>query len=63
MDFELILVDINEKVCKAFENHFKDVPNVKIVHDKFENLPYFDCMVSAANSFGLMDGTFLSIQI
>jgi O-acetyl-ADP-ribose deacetylase (regulator of RNase III) len=32
------------------------LPNVKIVNDCFENLGQFDCMVSAANSFGLMDG-------
>ena len=27
-----------------------------IVNDRFENLGQFDCMVSTANSFGLMDG-------
>jgi O-acetyl-ADP-ribose deacetylase (regulator of RNase III) len=31
-------------------------PNVKIVNSLFEHLQDFDCMVSAANSHGLMDG-------
>ena len=65
--FELILVDINEKVCDAFAHHFAIYPNVKVVHSRFEEVEYFDCMVSAANSFGLMDGgisdDFLQIEI
>ena len=49
------LVDINPAVTKAWEHAFKDVPEVS-VHccDLFE-LPT-DCVVSAANSFGFMDG-------
>jgi O-acetyl-ADP-ribose deacetylase (regulator of RNase III) len=34
----------------------KNLPRVKVVHSRFEELPEFDCIVSAANSFGLMDG-------
>lgn len=52
----LILVGINPSLCEAWRHYFKDLPNVEIVHDYFANLPQFDCMVSAANSFGLMDG-------
>ena len=52
----LILVDPNEQLCQAFEEHFEGLPEVDVVNDYFENLPEFDCMVSAANSFGLMDG-------
>lgn len=55
-DLRLILVDPNVALCRAFQAAFKDVPNVEIVNDYFERLPIFDCMVSAANSFGLMDG-------
>ena len=40
-NFKLILVDINEKLCEAFKEHFDGLPNVTIVHDKFENLPVF----------------------
>ena len=53
---KLILVDPNILLCRAFTKAFSPFPAVEIVNDYFENLPEFDCMVSAANSFGLMDG-------
>ena len=56
-EFELILVDPNKELCEAWEEKFGDYPNVKIRNDYFEKLETYDCMVSAANSFGLiMDG-------
>ncbi len=56
VDVKLILVDPNEAVCDAWELAFGQGPDVSIVRGPFEALPEFDCMVSAANSFGLMDG-------
>ncbi|MBC7809709.1 MAG: macro domain-containing protein [Burkholderiales bacterium] len=53
---KLILVDLNDGVCDAWREYFKNLPDVEIVNNYFESLPEFDCMVSAANSFGLMDG-------
>ncbi|MEZ4670457.1 MAG: macro domain-containing protein [Anaerolineae bacterium] len=53
---KLILVDINPALCRAWEEYFAKLPNVEIVNDYFESIPEYDCMVSAANSFGLMDG-------
>jgi O-acetyl-ADP-ribose deacetylase (regulator of RNase III) len=53
---KLILVDPNAAICTAWTDYFQNLPNIEIVNDYFENLPAFDCMVSAANSFGLMDG-------
>ncbi|MBA3868378.1 MAG: macro domain-containing protein [Anaerolineae bacterium] len=53
---KLILVDINPALCLAWENAFKDLPDVEIHMGYFESIPEFDCMVSPANSFGLMDG-------
>ena len=53
---KLILVDPKPDLCDAFREHFQSLPNVEIVKGIFEHLPVFDCMVSAANSFGLMDG-------
>lgn len=53
---KLVLVDPKPALCAAWHNHFDDLPNVEIVNGYFEQLPEFDCMVSAANSFGLMDG-------
>src|SRR5579859_5138250 len=53
---KLILVDPIIGLIGAFEEAFKDLPNVEIIHGFFQNVSDFDCMVSAANSFGLMDG-------
>lgn len=55
-EIKLILVDPKQALCDAFAERFADLPNVEIVVGYFENLPAFDCMVGAANSFGLMDG-------
>ena len=55
-DIELILVDPNDALCRAWSVAFDGSSGVSIVCGRFERLPEFDCMVSAANSFGLMDG-------
>ena len=55
-DFSLILVDPRPELCSEFELFFRDYSRVSVVCGVFESLPAFDCMVSAANSFGLMDG-------
>ena len=55
-DLELILVDPNEALCREWRTAFANSLRVSIVRGRFEGLPEFDCMVSAANSFGLMDG-------
>jgi len=52
----LILVDPSEAVCEAWREQFAPLPHVEIVQGLFENLSAFDCMVSPANSFGIMDG-------
>src|SRR5262245_11343530 len=54
--FNLVLVDPIDELCSAFIEHFEDLPGVEVVRGRFESLPRYDCMVSAANSFGLMDG-------
>jgi hypothetical protein len=54
--FELILVDPNTTLCHEWHQKFEKYPEFTIVNDYFENLPAFDCMVSPANSFGIMDG-------
>jgi O-acetyl-ADP-ribose deacetylase (regulator of RNase III) len=55
-ELKLILVDPQPALCVAWQKHFSDLPNVEIITAYFEDLSDFDCMVSAANSFGLMDG-------
>jgi len=53
---KLILVDIDADMCIAWRAYFDGMPNVEIIKGRFESLSEFDCMVSAANSFGIMDG-------
>lgn len=53
---KLILVDPKAALCDEFSAAFEPHSKVEVVQGFFEKLPAFDCMVSAANSFGLMDG-------
>src|SRR5215469_7672042 len=53
---KLILVDPNGDLCAEWERQFDGLPNVEVVNNRFESLEEFDCIVSPANSFGLMDG-------
>src|SRR5262245_21185070 len=43
-------------MCIAWRAYFDELPDIEIVKRSFASLPQFDCMVSAANSFGIMDG-------
>ena len=60
----MILTDLNPAVCIAWRSEFKknaassqdEFPHVKIVPGRFEEIVKYDCLVSPANSFGLMDG-------
>ena len=54
--FSITLVDTNRELCLAWKDAFEAFQNVNIVHNKFESIVDFDCLVSPANSFGLMDG-------
>jgi O-acetyl-ADP-ribose deacetylase (regulator of RNase III) len=54
-NLKLILVDPDLKLCAAFKSAFRDVPNVEVVPGRFEDLPRFDCFITAGNSFGMMD--------
>lgn len=54
--FRLILVDPNPTLCAAFSTYFGSLPKVEVVNGRFEDLSAFDCLVSAANSFGFMSG-------
>ncbi|EBL4291135.1 phage tail protein [Salmonella enterica] len=53
---KLILSAPVPAMAAAFECYFQNTDNVEIIPGPFETIPEFDCMVSAANSFGLMDG-------
>ena len=53
---KLILIDPKEELCEAWRISFEIYPEVEIINGRFEQVEAYDCMVSAANSFGLMDG-------
>lgn len=55
-NFEILLVDIQEELCEHWAIAFKDFTNVTIHHGRFQKIKEYDCLVSPANSFGLMDG-------
>jgi O-acetyl-ADP-ribose deacetylase (regulator of RNase III) len=56
MPLSLLLVDPQPGLCAAWLESFSGLPRVRIHQARFEELAEYDCMVSAANSFGLMDG-------
>lgn len=53
---KLILIAPNFLLYKAFQEYFGYFPDVEIVNNYFEWLTTYDCLVSPANSFGMMDG-------
>ncbi len=55
LGFKLIVSAINEELHAEFVKAFEGFPEVEVVFKRFEDTD-FDCVVSAANSFGLMDG-------
>lgn len=58
----LILIDRNKDVCDVLRWEFRSHPEAEIVHGRMEDLRYYDCIITAGNSFGLMDaGTDLAM--
>jgi len=51
----LILIDRGKEFSDVLRWQFRSHPEVQIVCGRFEDLPSFDCVVTAGNSFGLMD--------
>jgi len=55
LGFKLIVSAINKELYNEFIKAFEGFAEVEVVFKRFEDTD-FDCVVSAANSFGLMDG-------
>lgn len=51
---EVWLVHPQEAMCEAFSRRFSGLPNIRIVHGRFEELESHDCFVTAGNAFGMM---------
>jgi O-acetyl-ADP-ribose deacetylase (regulator of RNase III) len=55
----ILLFDTRHELCAAWRTAFAGVKPVIVHHGSFQSLPCtFDCLVSPANSFALMDGGF-----
>ncbi|CAL2104421.1 putative phosphatase, C-terminal domain of histone macro H2A1 like protein [Tenacibaculum sp. 190130A14a] len=54
--FEITLIDVQNELCTEWQKSFEEFSEVSIVNGKFELEREYDCLVSPANSFGLMDG-------
>ena len=54
--FKLILYDLNTNLINEFTKYFSQYPDIEIINSSFADLPKCDCIVSPANSFGMMDG-------
>jgi O-acetyl-ADP-ribose deacetylase (regulator of RNase III) len=55
-NIKLIFVAPNYALFTAFQERFAYLPNVEVANCGFERLNTYDCLVSPANSFGMMDG-------
>jgi O-acetyl-ADP-ribose deacetylase (regulator of RNase III) len=55
LGFKLVLAGFDEQLYNEFVRAFSGFPETECHHGRFEDVD-FDCVVSAANSFGLMDG-------
>lgn len=55
---KLILFDMRNDLCEKWRQYFKNEINVEVKHCLFHEIEKFDCVVSPANSFGIMDGGF-----
>ena len=55
---KIILLDNKEEMCNAWKKYFNGIDDVEIVNDYIQSydLNKVDCLVSPANSYGLMDG-------
>lgn len=53
---KLILNDVSEEMCHAWAYEFGSDRDVTIVRGPFQSIEHYDCIVSPANSFGIMDG-------
>ncbi len=51
----LIIVDRGKEFCDVARWQFRSHSEVQVVCGRFEDLASFDCVVTAGNSFGLMD--------
>jgi O-acetyl-ADP-ribose deacetylase (regulator of RNase III) len=54
---KLILLDTKTFLCRNIADYFANLPNVEIVNGSFEELPFFDCIVTAASAISSANST------
>lgn len=54
LPINLWLINPDKKMCVAFEQRFANLPNVRVIQSRYEDLEPHDCFVTAANAFGMM---------
>ncbi|MFM7364684.1 MAG: Hpt domain-containing protein [Cuspidothrix sp.] len=47
---KLVLLDSKNFLCRTFADYFAGLPNVEIVNGTIDEVPFFDCVVTAASS-------------
>jgi O-acetyl-ADP-ribose deacetylase (regulator of RNase III) len=52
--FELWLIHPAPEACAAFERRFAGLPDVRVLAQRYEQLPAHDCFVTAGNAYGVM---------
>jgi O-acetyl-ADP-ribose deacetylase (regulator of RNase III) len=52
---KITIVDRNRSTADVFRSCFATLPDVSVACSSFEQLLEYDCVVTAGNSFGLMD--------
>ncbi|MFR3182475.1 MAG: macro domain-containing protein [Clostridia bacterium] len=52
----IILFDMNKEMCDAWNKDFKDCNDVKVLNIKLDELHSVDYLVTAGNSYGIMNG-------
>ncbi|MEL6247700.1 MAG: macro domain-containing protein [Cyanobacteria bacterium J06554_6] len=52
----LLLTAPEPSLFESFQAHFSEFLDVEVINERFEWVSHYDCLVSPANSFGMMDG-------
>jgi O-acetyl-ADP-ribose deacetylase (regulator of RNase III) len=55
LSIHLWLIHPRAEMCEAFRERFAELPNVRVVQSRFEELEPHDCFVTAGNAFGIMN--------
>ncbi|PRP93653.1 macro domain-containing protein [Enhygromyxa salina] len=52
--FSVWLIHPKPEACEAFERRFAGLPDIRVIQQRYEQLPPHDCFVTAGNAYGVM---------